>query len=60
MNYSKDQKSRTDRSGRAKRKLLRQNMSGAREVLGETLAARTKAWLETLTREFSFSLTAQA
>src|SRR5713226_6760907 len=56
MNHSKGQKSRTDCNGEATRKLLRQNMSAAKKALGESLPSRTKAWLETLTREFSFSL----
>jgi hypothetical protein len=36
--------------------LLAQNLSAARKALGQDLASRTKPWLETLTREFGFSL----
>ena len=49
-------KSKTDFNEQATHKLLRQNMRAARDAFGEALASRTKAWLETLTREFSFSL----
>ena len=56
MNHSTVEKSKTDCKEQATSKLLRQNMSVARKTLGDALAARTKAWLETLTREFSFSL----
>ena len=56
MNHSNGQKGETDCNEQAKRKLLRQNMSAARKALGEALSLGTKAWLETLTREFSFSL----
>jgi hypothetical protein len=37
-------------------KLLRENLSRARRVLGKALVTRTKAPLEVLTREFGFSL----
>ena len=56
MKQPKKAKSKTDFNGQATHKLLRQNMSAARKAFGEALASRTKAWLENLTREFSFSL----
>ncbi len=56
MNQPKGQNSKTERNGAATRKLLRQNLSAARNTLGENPPARTKAWLEILTREFGFSL----
>jgi len=56
MNHSMGQKSKTDGNEQATRKLLRQNMSAARKALSEALSSRTKAWLETLTREFGFSM----
>jgi hypothetical protein len=56
MNHSKGQKSKTDGNEQATRKLLRQNMSVARKAFSEALSSRTKAWLETLTREFGFSM----
>jgi hypothetical protein len=56
MKQPKKAKSKTDFNGQATHQLLRQNMSAARKEFGEALASRTKAWLENLTREFSFSL----
>ena len=56
MKHTKGAKSKTDFNEQATHKLLRQNMGAARKAFGETLASRTKAWLETLTREFRFSL----
>jgi hypothetical protein len=56
MNQPKGQNSKTERNGASTRKLLRQNLSAARKSLGENPPARTKAWLEILTREFGFSL----
>jgi hypothetical protein len=56
MKHPEDPKNKTASNDQATRKLLRQNMNMAKKALGEALASRTKAWLETLTREFSFSL----
>ncbi|MGB8061435.1 MAG: hypothetical protein WCF26_06060 [Candidatus Sulfotelmatobacter sp.] len=47
---------KTTSNDQATRKLLRQNMNMAKKALDEALVSRTKARLETLTREFSFSL----
>ncbi|SPF32273.1 hypothetical protein SBA1_1040041 [Candidatus Sulfotelmatobacter kueseliae] len=56
MKHPEGRKSKTPSNDQATRKLLRQNMNMAKKALGEALASRTRAWLETLTREFSFSL----
>jgi hypothetical protein len=56
MNCAAGKQSRTVRSEQSRRILLAQNMKAARKALGPTLASRTKVWLETLTREFGFSV----
>jgi len=56
MNRATGKQSRTVRSEQTRRTLLTQNMRAARKALGPALASRTKVWLETLTREFGFSV----
>jgi len=56
MSHAEDQESKTDLRKQSRRTLLAQNMSAARKALGQPLASRAKVWLETLTREFGFSL----
>jgi hypothetical protein len=57
-------KSQTKNSGEAaeprarNRRLFRENLRTARRILGQTLTPRTAAWLETLTQDFGFSLSA--
>ena len=56
MNHREGKQSTTVRSEQARRTLLTQNLRAARKVLGPALTSRTKVWLETLTREFGFSV----
>jgi hypothetical protein len=56
MKHVEGKQSGTVSSEQARRTLLTQNMRAARKALGPALASRTKAWLETLTREFGFSV----
>ncbi len=56
ISHPEGRKSKPASNDKATRKLLRQNLNMAKKALGEALASRTRAWLETLTREFSFSL----
>jgi len=56
MNHTEGKKSRPDCSEQARRTLLTQNMSAARKVLGRAFASRAKTSLESLTREFGFSV----
>jgi hypothetical protein len=56
MKHVEGKQSGTVSSEQARRTLLTQNMRAARTALGPALASRTKAWLETLTREFGFSV----
>jgi len=55
MNQSSGKES-TARGEQAGRTLLTQNMSAARKALGPALTPRTKVRLETLTRDFGFSV----
>ena len=56
MNRAEGKQSRTVRSEQARHTLLTQNMRAARKALGPALSSRTKVWLETITREFGFSV----
>ncbi len=46
----------TDRIAQPSRKLLKENMSWARRALGSAFSSRSKVSLESLTREFGFSV----
>src|SRR5450759_5821225 len=47
---------RTDRIEKPRRTLLRENASWARKILGSAFGARSKVALDSLTREFGFSV----
>jgi len=56
MHQAEVKKNRTDRIEQPNRKLLRENMTWAREALGSAFGSRAKVSLESLTREFGFSV----
>jgi hypothetical protein len=56
MHQAKVKKNRTDCVEQPSRKLLRENMSWARKALGSAFGSRAKVSLESLTREFGFSV----
>ena len=56
MHQAEVKKNRTDRIEQPSRKLVRENMSWARKALGSAFGPRAKVSLESLTREFGFSV----
>ena len=56
MTHEQSNRSRTVRGEQASRTLFRENVRATRKVLGHTLAPRATAWLEILTRDYSFSV----
>ena len=56
MNQAEVRNGRTDRVEKPRRTLLRENVSCARKALGSAFGARAKVSLESLTREFGFSV----
>jgi hypothetical protein len=56
MHPEEDKNKRTDLIEKPRRKLLRENVRWARKALGSAFGARAKAGLDTLTREFGFSV----
>ena len=56
MHQPEVKNTRTDRVEQPSRKLLRENASWARKALGSAFGSRAKVSLESLTREFGFSV----
>jgi len=56
MRQAEVKNNRTDRIEKPRRTLLRENVSWARKALGSAFGARAKGALDSLTREFGFSV----
>jgi hypothetical protein len=56
MHQAEVKENRTDRIEQPSRKLVRENISWARKALGSAFGPRAKVSLESLTREFGFSV----
>jgi hypothetical protein len=56
MHQAEVKNNRTDRIEKPRRTLLRENVSWARKALGSAFGARAKGALDSLTREFGFSV----
>jgi len=59
MHQTEGKNNSTDRVGQSRRKLLRENVSWARKALGSAFGVHAKDSLESLTREFGFSVKAK-